>query len=281
MGTSASSKGAPSGVPMVPPWVPDIAPADGAAATDGDAAVQQAPGSLTPVPPRPPVPIAPAGRFGPARISLGEYARSGSPDDMRRGLGHYVRKGLGEGATATRRFGGTATTAGALYGALSSAAAGQAAAPGSPFDPALLAGRTAREVMDALVEAVRPTDGTQDTEASRRAIGEALSELLNRFPEADLLNLSEEERVFAIERYVAVDIYERVHLDVGKAIQDKAPNIAAALIRFKEVKDYMKQTVSAALRHLRIAGQALNMRRITQMASQALRETFRVFEDYL
>jgi hypothetical protein len=200
---------------------------------------------------------------------------------MRRGLGHYVRKGLGGAGIAARRFGGTVSTAGTLYGALSSAASGQAAALGSPFDPALLAGRTAGEIMDALVEAVRPVDGTQDTEASRQAIRDALSELLNRFPEADLLNLSEDQRIFAIERYVAVDVYNRFRLDVGKAIQDRAPGIAAALARFKEVKDYIKQTVSAAVRQVRTAGQALNARRITQMVRQALRETFQVFEDYV
>jgi hypothetical protein len=200
---------------------------------------------------------------------------------MRRGLRHYVGKGLGGGGTATRRFGGTASTAGALYGALSSAESGQAAAPGSPFDPALLAGRSANEILDALVEAVRPIDGTQDAEASRQAIRDALSEVLTRFPEADLLNLSEDQRVFAIERYVAVDVYNRFRLDVGKAIQDKAPGVAATLARFKEVKDYIKQTISAALRQVRAAGQALNARRITQMVRQALGETFRVFEDYV
>jgi hypothetical protein len=199
---------------------------------------------------------------------------------MRRGLGHYVAKGLGGAGTAVRRFGGTSSTAGTLYGALSSTASGQAAMPGSPFDPALLAGRTAGEIMDAVVEAVRPIDGTQDTEASRQAIRNALSELLDRFPEADLLNLSEDQRVFAIERYVAVDVYNRFCLDVGMSIQDKAPSIAAALARFKEVKDFIKEAVSAAFRHLRAAGQALNARRITYMVREALGEAFQVFEDY-
>jgi hypothetical protein len=182
---------------------------------------------------------------------------------------------------ATRRFGGTARTAGALYGALSSAASGQAAAPGSPFDPALLAGRSAREIMDALVEAVRPADGTQDAEASRLAVKDALSELLNQFPDADLLALSEEQRLFAIERYAAFDVYNRFRLDVGKTIQDKAPSIAAALTRLKDIRDYVKENVSAAMRQVRLAGQTVNARRITQLVSQALGDTFRVFEDYV
>lgn len=279
MGTSASSPGAPPGVPLVPPWVPDVVPADGTDASDADAADQQ-PGPAPPAATQP-VPLAPAGRFGPARISLGRYARSGSANDMRRGVGHYVGKGLGGAGSASRRMAGTARTAGALYGALASTTAGQPAAPGSPYDPALLAGRTASEIMDALVEAVRPADGTQDAEAGRAAIKNALSELLNRFPDADLLNLSEDQRLFAIERYVALDIYHRFRLDVGQAIQDKAPSAETGLARLKEVRDYIKETVSAACKRLRAAGQALNARRVAQMVSQALREAFQVFEDYV
>lgn len=275
MGTSASSRGAPSGVPLVPPWVADVAPANG---NDGNAGEQAS--NPQPAVSVPPVPIAPRGRFGPARNRFGEYASSGSSDAMRRGLGHYIAKGLGGARTAARRFGGTASTAGTLYGALSSAAIGQPAAPGSPFDPALLAGRTAGEIMDAVVEAVRPTDGTQDTEASRLAIRQALSDLLNRFPDANLLNLLEDERVFAIERYIALDIFHRFCLDVGKTIQDKAPTVTLALRWLKEVKDYVKEAVSAAFRRVRAVGQSLNALRITQMARQVLSETFRVFEDF-
>ncbi len=178
-------------------------------------------------------------------------------------------------------MGGTARTAGELYGALSSAAAGQAFAPERPFDPALLAGRSADEIMDALVEAVRPVDGTQDAEAERAAVRNALSELLDRFPDANLLELSEDQRLFAIERYAALDVYSRFALDVGKTIKDRAPSAGAALSRLKDVKDYIKQTMSARFRDLRKAGEQLGVRRISEMARQALQDTFTVFEEYV
>ena len=85
---------------------------------------------------------------------------------------------------------GTASTAGALGNALSALAAGEPAEAGSPLDPALLSGRSVDDIMDAVVEAVRPVDGTQDAEASRAAIRDALAELLTRFPDADLLSLA-------------------------------------------------------------------------------------------
>ena len=199
---------------------------------------------------------------------------------MRRGLGYYVRTGYGGSATAARRFGGTATTAGALGGALASVAAGQASAPGSPLDPTLLAGRTVQEVMDAVIEAVRPVDGTQDAEAERASIRDALSELLTRFPEADLLNLEADQRDYAIERFTAIDVFRRFELDLGKTIVDKAPSAIAALGRLKEVRDYVKQSVAASFRRLRDAGRTLTSGRIGQVVQDALKETFEVFEGY-
>jgi hypothetical protein len=113
---------------------------------------------------------------------------------MRRGVSDYVRKGYGGHGAATRRFEGTARTAGSLYGALSGFATG---APGEftgAIAKALLEGKSAREIIDAVVDAVRPVDGTQDAEASREAINDALSDLLDRFPDADLLALPIEDK---------------------------------------------------------------------------------------
>ena len=275
MGTSKSSTGPGPDVPLVPPWVPDpVAPAD----TNGD---DDAGGQDQEAQPAQPALIAPARRFGPARRSLGSFASTGSSDDMRRGLGHYIHKGNGGANTAAQRMGGTVRTASTLYSALSSAAAGQADTPGSPFDPTLLAGRSADEVMDALVEAVRPVDGTQDAEAGRGAIRNALSELLSRFPDADLLDLSEDQRVFAIECFLALDVYSRFALDVGKAIQDRAPSVSAALSRLKDVKDYVKQTISARFRDLCKTAKQLGAQRISEMSQQALQDAFAVFEEYV
>ncbi|MBN8958644.1 MAG: hypothetical protein J0H17_19070 [Rhizobiales bacterium] len=280
MGTSQSSGGPGSGVPMVPSWTPDAPASEQAEDDAGTDAPDDAEPTAPQAAPPPPPSVAPPARFLGVRRALGDFARSGDGRDMRRGLGHYVRTGYGGSATATRRFGGTAATAGALGGALARVAAGEPAAPRSPLDPALLAGRNAQEVMDAVVEAVRPVDGTQDAEAERAAIRDALSELLTRFPEADLLNLDPEQRAFAIERFTAIDVFRRFELDVGKTIVEKAPSAVTALSRLKEVREYVKQNVAAAFRKLRDAGRSLTSGRISKVVQDALRETFEVFEGY-
>ena len=284
MGTSRSSSGPGPSVPLVPPWVPDPLPpsddtdedVDGGQDRQNQAVSEPQRSSAAET-----IPLSPSRRFGPARTRIGRFARLGSISDMRGGVGHYVRKGYGGSGSATQRLAGTARTAGTLYGALSAAAAGEAAEPGSPFDPAILSGRSADDVMDALVEAVRATDGTQDAEASRSAIRNTMSELLNRFPDADLLQLTEEQRLFAIEGFVALDVYHRVALDLGKTIQEQSPSAISALSRLKDVKDYIRENVSALFRALAKTSEKIGARGVSELVRQTLRATFEVFEAYV
>ena len=267
---------------MVPPWVPELTtPAGVDHAANPDAENQDTSQGEQPAGPgESTAPVALPGRFRPARMSLGRFASGGDERDLRRAIGHYVHTGLGGTRTAARRLGGTVHTANALYSALSQLATGQSQ-PGASLDRNLLAGKSAREVVAAVVEAVRPVDGTLDAEASRNAVSLALSDLLTKFPEADLLNLTELERSFVIECFVARDVYNRFHLDVGKTLLDKAPSAAAAAARCKEVLDYVRQTVSAAFRNLATAGKQLAAPRIAQVVQSAIRGALIVFEEYV
>jgi hypothetical protein len=288
MGTSQSSGGPGPGVPMVPSWTPPApppteAPSGGPPDSDTPPAPQEtdaAPPAGPSAPPPPAPVLAAPGRFRGVRRSLGDYARSGDRADLKRALGHYVRSGYAGSRTASERMGGTAATAQSLGTALSTLASGQPAAPGSPLDPVLLAGRSAQEVMDAVVEAVRPVDGTQDAEAARAAIRDALSELLTVFPEADLLNLENNQREFVIEQYAAIDVFRRFELDVGLTIVEKSPTATVALARLKDIRDYVRETVGAAFRKLQDAGKRLTVDRINRVVTDAVRETCIVFEGY-
>ena len=267
---------------MVPPWVPDIPdaapPANAPPPGPNDVDVNGIPTTQpTPAPALPSVPIAPSGRFTGARRNMGSFASDGDMGTMRRGVGQYFKTGYGGGSTAVRRFGGTAQTAAGLFGALTP---GASAATGSPVDHSVLVGRSADQIMDAIVEAVRPVDGTQDAEAGRAAIKDALSEMLDRFPNADLLNLDDGQRVFAVEHFVALDVFRRLQLDLGKVIQDKAPTATAAMARLKEVREYVKETVAASFRKLEAAGTKLVASLVPKIVRAAMSEAIAVFQVY-
>ncbi len=294
---------------MVPSWVPNAgdgpadggAPGDGSAdggadgAGDGAAAAGGGDGSpstaasATPVtsPPGAPAaapqlsPIAPAKRFNTARRNLSGFSKSGDTNAMRRGVGNFVR-GWGGNSTATRRMGGTVRNAAVLHSMLSGGpGAGSVVQTDSgPFDRAVLQGRNAREIIDAVVEAIRPGDGTLDAEASRRALDEAMTEVLTRDPNANLLNLNDEQREHAVEVYVASDVARLFELDLGPHIQKNAPNATTAMARLKEVRAFIRETVAASFRKLKAAGSSLTGSRVNAVVQAALRDALAVFEGY-
>ena len=267
MGTSQSSAGPGPGVPLVPPWTPDPP-------NDPDA-----PPDAAPSPPQPAPPRAPPARFGNTRRALGGFASTGDRGQMRRSLGHYVRTGYGGAGSATSRHGGTARTAGTLWSTLGGAGPDPATAA-AEVDSTLLEGASADDVMDAVVEAVRPIDGTQDAEVERLAIRDALTDLLSDYPEAELASLEADQRAFVIERFTARCVFGRFHLDVGRTIQSRAPNVSTAFARLQEVRDYIDQAVAASFRSLNSTGRSLDSGRIGQIVHDALQETFEVFEAY-
>lgn len=256
---------------MVPPWTPPAPPSNPVPPSDPSA----------PHPPPPPVPIAGPRRFARARRNLGSFARSGNGGSLRRSLAHYIRSGYGGSTVAARRFGGTARTAATLSGALASAAAGGPSVPRSLLDPQLLAASSHADVISAVVEAVRPIDGSIDVEANRASIRDALSDLLKRYPDANLLKLDDAQRAYVIEGFTAADVFRRYELDLGRTIQEKAPTATAALARLKDVRDYIKQVVSAAYRKLEKVGQPLTAGAIENVVRDALADAFTVFEEYL
>lgn len=256
---------------MVPPWADDIdddADTSGENSSDPD----EKPRTDTPVP------IAPPARFRDVRRGLGGFARSGDKADLRRALGHYVRSGYGGSGTMSRRLGRTASTAGRLNNVLQSGARLDGTAL---RDATLASGNDVNAVMDAVVDAVRPGDGTQDGESSRRAVRDALSDLLDRFPNADLLALTDMQRQFVIERYAALDLYGRFCLDLQKTITGKAPDTATGLRRLKQVRAFITEQVSAGFRAIRERGSVVTSANVVGLTKQALRETLGVFEEYL
>ncbi|UVM14750.1 hypothetical protein LOY42_15750 [Pseudomonas sp. B21-023] len=296
MGTSQNNDPPGKGLPYVPPWTPPLPPVppkppeppevdpqdDGPSEPDKDETENGSDQADDPRQvPLAPSPLAPPARFKGARRGLGDFANSGNRNSLRKSLREYVRHGYGGSKTTTARFGGTASIAGVFGNALESVADGSQQAGPGVLDRVLLKGRSASEVMDALVEAVRPVDGTQDAEAERASIRGSLSDVLVRYPDADLLNLSAEQRAFAIERFTAMDVFHRYELDMCKTIQEKAPSASVAMRRLKEIKDYIKECVSASFRKIANARTPLTTGRISQVVTQALQDTFEVFEGYV
>lgn len=264
MGTSASSTGPGAGVPLVPPWVPAVGQEDPAPQPEPTSSPE----------------VAPPARFATARRRLGAFARSGDHNDLRRALGSYTHKGLGGSRTASRRMAGAAsrnvelfsTLGGLRHGTFDRAELGLASSD--------LAGLTAHDVIHRISAHVSQNDGTQDREASQKAITSSLSELLDAFPDANLLALTEEQIDFALERHLAHEVFRRIDLDIGKTLRARATTAPLAVTRLNEMLDYVRASVSTIFRKQRGTSR-LTKRDATRLATIVIQDTYVVFEGYL
>lgn len=275
MGTSQSSKGPGAGVPLVPPWAD---PADASTTDDSPGISQDEPqeagaAALS-------SPLAPGARFRDARRSLGSFARTGHPDYLRRTLRHYISSGYGGSGTMTRRLSGTARTAGRLNGALQSGG-GSGPLGDAVRDAVLRGGSDARAVLDAITDAISPVDGTQDAELSRRSVRDALADLLDRHPQAELLDLSDTQRAYVIERFTAHEVNGRFLLDLQPAIMKAAPDLSTGLSRLRQIREFIASEVSSAFQALQEQGRPATSSEAVRLTARALKATFSVFEEYL
>ena len=78
-----------------------------------------------------------------------------------------------------------------------------------------------------------------------------------------------------------MDVFNRFELDLGKTIQEKAPSVASALSRLKEVRDFITQTVAAEFRKLATGAAALAAAKSPRSSRDALGQAIGVFEGYL
>jgi len=176
---------------------------------------------------------------------------------------------------------GTARTAGLLHSVLSTLSSGQTPPVPLGIDPRQLAGRSAHDIADVIIEAVRPIDGTQDTETARAAIYEAQVDLLEQFPDADLTALDAQQIDLMVERYIAHDLCLHIDLDVGKSVMAHAIDAATAIHRLEEIKQFVIQTVAACFHRRRSTGTRLDQRAMTTLAQSILRDTLDIFEEYI
>jgi hypothetical protein len=213
-------------------------------------------------------------------LNLGKFASSGERSYLSRGVGNYFKTGYGGGRSASARLGGTAHSAGTLFGALTGGVGAERTPERDALEKAIRSGAPVENIIGVLIEAIRPTDGTQDAEGGQRALADTISELMSKHPNADLLNLTPGQLLFTMSCYVAYDVYLRFFHDIGKSVIDNAPSVSAGLARLKEAREYIREVVVAQFKKLSAAGMPSTKTRMVEMVSKVLRDAIDVFEGY-
>ncbi len=280
MGTSTSSKGPKSKVPLTPPK-DDTAVESSTQSNewpevphfDQDAKDFE----IRPESPIDNVPLASARRFLTTRKRLGEFGETGNAQKMKNGIASYVAKGYKNPQIAAQRMKKTAVLAAKLFGLL----------VGEHLDDSKiglkvsdLEGKSAEKCIEAIVEAVSPLDGTLDSEAAQDSINKVLSELVDQNPDVDLSNLGIDSCVTVVEKFVSNSVFSRIRLDIGQHVLDRASSPAEGLSRLGEIEEYVEESIQQAFSSATSLTSTTSLEKVSSIVSEVIEDTFEIFQSY-
>ena len=288
MGTSASSKGPGSGVPFDPPWLEEIMPqlpgeemqptdpGSGDNNEQDDGQSDKTPQTTVEV-----ADSAPPGRFGNARRSLGNYARTGNQGAFRNAMGHYSRTGMGGASKVAKRMRVSTRSAANLFDVL------QAAREGT--DPKIsewvtsLTDRNAnvQEIIDEIIRYVAPNGGNIDETSCQESMAQAIQDLLEENPNVDLLSLDDDNIWRLIEFFLGYEASSRIYLDIGKVYENPAISPLERVLRMNEMQDYLRAELSVQIEGLRQQTPNAVSRELQGILEAAVKNTFLVYEGSL
>lgn len=276
MGTSASSNGPGSGVSLDPPWLDDI-----------DESTSNLPGitqsevdgqkNTTPDEVQKDVVIAPKGRFSSARRNLGEYVRSGSQDFLRRSLGHYSKTGMGGARALSQRMRVSSKVGSNFYGVFRSLRDDPEFALGKVLSELKSQGADAQQIIDTIVEHVCPDGGSVDEISIKNSVMVSLSEYLEKYPDVDFENLSDDQMWELTSSYIGNEIFNRIQMDIGQSFEKADIPYPDRIIRMNDMKDFIQAEVAIQFNKIRETElKSVNIQNLIQSTIQA---TFEVYEE--
>lgn len=260
MGTSASSKGPGAGVSFDPPWLDDI----------------DVPGQNQQSDEEPAIGIAPKARFGSARRNMGDFARSGSTDSVRRSLGHYSKTGMGGAQNVARRMRTSTKTASNFFTAFRSIRDDASFALGKEIETLKNRGADASEIIDTIVGHLCPKGGSVDEISCRDSGTAALSEFMDLNPDADFSNLSDDQIWTLTAMYLGNETFSRIQMDIGQAFERQDVPYVDRVMRLNDMREYIQSEIATQMDKLRkSADQDIDM---NQLFQDTIKNTFEVFE---
>lgn len=266
MGTSASSKGPGFGVSFDPPWLDDVDLPNIAHST------AENPKDIS----KENILFAPKGRFRNARRDLGNYVKLGNRDSLRHALGHYSKSGMGGARNVANRLRLSTKVAASLFNTLYSLREGTNSTIGAIISKLKAEGANAYQLIDIIIENVCPNGGSIDESSCRNSGNAALSEFIEKQPDADISNLSDDEIWALTSSFLGDETFNRIQLDIGQVFERQDIPLADRVIRFNDMREYIKSEISAQINSLRNKKESLiDLQSILQTT---IKNTFEVFE---
>lgn len=275
MGTSASSNGPKSGISLDPPWLDDI-DMDKNPFENHDQDKEEISDDIQQNDVQQLQILAPRARFSSARRNLNDYVRSGSTDSLRQSLGNYSRTGMGGAAAVSRRMRVSARVGANFFDTFRSLRDDAEFALGKTLSALKSQGADAPQIISAIVNHACPQGGSLDEISSKNSATAALSEYLEKYPDADIFHLSDDQMWALTGTYLGNEIFSRIQMDVGQAFENAAIPFPDRIKRLNEMKEFIQVEVSNQLNKVRdTASQVVNTKKLLQ---ETIKATFEIYE---
>jgi hypothetical protein len=281
MGTSSSSSGPKSGVPLIPSWRSPIPVETEPQPVRNPGNIPQPENDSEQLDPNEAVKISPARRFSNARKYLGEYAKNGDRNALRKALGSYSRIGMGGAANIARRMHTSIAVGAGLFNFLQKARENPDIRIREWVAQLGLKNLTASEVADEIINQIISTGGSLDEESCRDSMAQAMADLLTINSDIDLLNMDNDSIWTIVELYMANEAFNRLYLDIGQIFESVRYSPIDAVSRMNEMREYLKSEISAQIQQLRTDTFNLEKEEMNALLQSAIKITFEVFEDVL
>jgi hypothetical protein len=283
MGTSGSSRGTGSNIPLVPTWLDDppsgplpgsedVAPPNGG---DGEAPDTQG----TPQTP-PTIQLAPeSARFQAARRNFSIFAGSAGNDSgaLRRAVRDYVRSGTGGAGGATRRMGASRQGASGVLSLFRGFQRDGVAATLRRLHLDNLVGRPPEEVFLGLTNVICQDGGSIDEGIARDAWLKTVAEL-DELGIDDMGSLSTEQMQEIVMAFVAYAIEARLFQEIGANGLRVAMDLAAIEAFEAQFRSYVRRAVRDSFSNDLSQVGTLSDRQIRDVVDQTYRETWELLD---
>jgi hypothetical protein len=277
MGTSASSKGPEAGVAFDPPWLND----------NGGFEPNEPPPKSVDSPPKlekdvAPVAqpaLAPPARFQQARTCMSKYASEKSGRvGFQKAAGHYSKTGMGGAGKLAHRMRHSTATGAKLAHFLTSTSSRQDAAVEAWVKDIIDRKLTGQDLIDAIVQQVAPSAGSREEESCADSMARALSEFLEKNPDAEILSLEEAHVREITERFLANEACNRLTNDVGQILESGKISLKESLSLLNEMREYLRADLSLQIADLWKAAANPSQSELDRVLRTAVQRTFEVYE---
>lgn len=266
-----SGKGPNGNNPLVPPWAEDGDAVTVSGGGDQGADLETSNSEVPSVPKGDPS----STRFKSARQAFGEYAKSGSRDDLKKSLGHYARNSTGKGGGAAKRLASGITAGSGLFGLLNGNSVNTISGDLALSD---LSGLSTDQAIDKIVTHLTPDSA--DADFVRISMNFALSEALQESEYIDDAVFTADLMGEVFTFYITDLVFQQVLLDMGNA-WFHAETAIRQINMENELRELIRVVVDGTLE--KISGgdvSDITQAQITQVQVSAISQTISEWELY-